>query len=185
MAFQEHCATLFTLLDDLSLFAESGTFDPWPVLPEPNAEGRRAAQDQIPGASSEYESQLEEIERVRAHVTGIRDKLLSKVWRAKNSLSPIASLPPEILESVFDWVVNSLLDKRASIRYRDSLMQVSKQWRDTVLRSTALWNFGVAVDGDFRSARKSFARAANRPIRPCLIRSSQTNDAHFECGCVG
>jgi len=168
MAFQDHCASLSTLLDDLSLFAESSTFDPWPVLREPNAERRRAARDQILSASSEYESQLEEIERVRVHVTGIRDKVLSKVWRAKNSLSPIAALPPEILESVFDWVVNPPWDKRTSIKYRDLVMQVSKKWRDTALRSTALWNFGIVVDGDFRSARKSFARAANRPIHLVL-----------------
>ena len=156
------------MLDGLSRVDESSTFDPQPVLRDPNVERRRALQGQILGASAEYESQLEEIEQLRARITEIRNSVLSKISRGKNSLSPIAALPPEILSLVFDWVVNPPPSKHASVKDRESLMRVSKQWEDTALRSPALWNFGIITDGDFTSARKSFAHAGSLPIRLIL-----------------
>jgi hypothetical protein len=80
------------------------------------------------------------------------------IRHAKNSLSHIAALPLEVHELVSDWAVNLLSSKL-------STMQVSKQWRNTALRSQVLWNCRIAVDEDFTSARKSFARVGNRPIR--------------------
>src|ERR1700733_9521249 len=168
MAFQDHCASLYALLDGLSRVDESSTFDPQPVLRDPNVERRRVLQGQILGASAKYESQLGEIEQLQARITEIRDSLLSKISRAKNSLSPISALPPEILSLVFDWVDNPPPSRHASVKDRDSLMQVSKEWNDTALRSPALWNFGIIADGDFTSARKSFARAESLPIRLVL-----------------
>jgi len=178
MAFQDHCASLYALLDDLSRVDESSTFDPQPVLRDPNVERRRALQGQILGASAEYESQLGEIEQLRARITEIRNSVLSKVSRAKNSLSPISALPPEILSLVFDWVVNPPPSRHASVKDRECFMQVSKQWKDTALRSPALWNFGIIADGDFTSARKSFARAGSLPIR--LILSVPHKRSHFD-----
>ena len=156
------------MLNSLSRVDESSTFDPQPLLRDSNVERRRALHSQILGASAEYESQLEEIEQLRARITEIRNSVLSKISRAKNSFSPVAALPPEILSLVFDWVVNPPPSKHASVKDRESLMQVSKQWKDTALRSPALWNFGIIADGDVTSARKSFAHAGSLPIRLIL-----------------
>jgi hypothetical protein len=83
MAFQDHCASS-TLLDGLSRVDESSAFDPQPVLRDPNVKRRRALQGQILGASAEYESQLGEIEQLRARITEIQNSMLSKVSRAKS-----------------------------------------------------------------------------------------------------
>lgn len=137
MEFQDHCASLSALLHSLSRVAESGAFDPQPILRNPNAEKRNALEARVLSASAKYESQLGEIEQVS---TSPKYEMAfypsSRVRRTHLVPSPL------FLQKPWHLCSTGSLTRHRTNKDREPVMQAARQWRDTVLQqSTMLWNW--------------------------------------------
>lgn len=128
---------------ELSLPAPPAQVDSiWTVHPPSSRAALKATRQSTLRGMKEY---LAHLRQVQAKVNHSEPQLVSELirtantWRTLllNSMSPALSLPPELMKSVFGFVVGPTSD--ASIALQIRLSHVCRRWRSGILGIKAMW----------------------------------------------
>ncbi|KAF9018408.1 hypothetical protein BDZ89DRAFT_1073921 [Hymenopellis radicata] len=96
---------------------------------------------------------------------------LSVVRSKVNTLAPIGTLPPEMLQAIFDMCISFVYDNPKP-RHRLAWTQVCRLWRTIALDTPRLWRYIDLCDANY--AREFLARSRRVPlsiicISPCRL----------------
>ncbi|KAJ8073848.1 hypothetical protein AAF712_003297 [Marasmius tenuissimus] len=112
------------------------------------AEDRRSVKHFLRESEKELKSYEDEIRRLRSTIMALETKrnwLKSSVTRYHSLLSPIRSLPPEILSMIFAFSCEANPLDVCHVPPAVTLSFVCAQWRTIVLSSPSLWS-SISID---------------------------------------
>lgn len=131
---------------------------------------RERHSDGVLEIQAQLQTELEELSVIENKVSNLRKELETQCTRFKTRMTPIYTLPPELLSMIFVHVVRN--HSSYTSLGRALLMRVSRDWKNHVMRQPSLWTYqkfssrpGLAFAPNFLSLiRERFKPSGTLPL---------------------